>query len=129
MMSNNCLQNTVLRKVITLFCGAIVFIYSPANAGPSAGCVSQFDNSQEFNWIAFRNTCSFPIRIFFKRQDDLGSSSADLSPGGVATSGWSNREIENKGGLVFAACGRGENAYEEDGRTWWVGRGQSYSCH
>lgn len=80
-----------------------------AAALPS-NCIGQFWDPKYYNWLSFQNNCGQAVYVSWiaaNSSDKFGFSSATLLPGGSSNSGWSQDEVQRKGGFLFEVCPAG----------------------
>jgi hypothetical protein len=93
-------------------------------------CPQAFLDPNRYNWLGFRNTCNQEIHLtwFFVNNDRVGSG-ANIASGGTANTGYSQSEVQQKGGYVLYPCPYGHNPVDSTGRAIENGgRSQQYSC-
>jgi len=76
----------------------------------SAACISQFWDPKFYNWLSFENTCGQAIHLSFiatNTNDTFGMSSTDIAPGQASNTGWSQSEVDRKGGFTLFVCPAG----------------------
>jgi hypothetical protein len=71
---------------------------------PTPGCVQGFYDPAFYNWLSYRNTCSEDLSVVWISHSPGLNGQADISVGGKTNTGWSAREIHDKGGLEVYAC-------------------------
>ena len=75
-----------------------------------ATCITQFWDPKFYNWLSFENTCGQPIHLSFiatSTNDTFGMSSTDIAPGQASNTGWSQSEVNRKGGFTLFVCPAG----------------------
>jgi len=75
-----------------------------------SGCIGQFWDPKYYNWLSFQNNCGQAVHLSWiaaNPSDSFGMSAADLGPGAVDNSGWSQAEVQRKNGFLFFVCPAG----------------------
>lgn len=72
-----------------------------------SSCIVEFWDPKYYNWLSFQNNCGQAVYVSWiavSPSDKFGFSSATLVPGGTVNSGWSQNEVQTKGGFLFEVC-------------------------
>jgi len=101
--------------------------------GPSlsATCIHQFWDPKFYNWLSFENTCGQAIHLDFiatNTNDTFGMSSTDIAPGQASNTGWSQGEVNRKGGFTVFVCPAGYIAVDSVTRQSVSRPNQDYLC-
>lgn len=118
---------------------AISFVWLPPPAVAQSDrkddlthCVRQFYDTKMYNWLAFENTCSFPIVVhsgFIKPDGAAGTSGlSEIKPGKTASTGLSRKEVAGNGQLVIAVCPSGEHAVFGAKESYWSPVAKEWHC-
>ena len=71
-------------------------------------CIRQFYDPSMYNWLSYENACSEALSIvFIPFNPGYGGSAMDLAPGRHASTGYSQREVQGKGGFDLYVCPAG----------------------
>ena len=105
-----CMAGLVVRAMFTPAAAEQKYV------APIEGCLSEFYDSQYYNWLSYRNNCSQSVSVTFVSRFSSGIfGSVTISPGGKKNTGWSREEINRAGGLTAFACPDGYHATGENG--------------
>jgi hypothetical protein len=95
------------------------------------GCMFTFYDRAVSDVLSVKNQCMTPIWVYYRMGDEpikIKSKKLEILSGEVATVGLGASEVEQKGGIFYAACDQGKIAYESDSQTLWVNRSADYVC-
>ena len=71
-------------------------------------CIRQFYDPNMYNWLSYENVCSVALSIvYIPFNPGYGGSGMDLAPGRNANTGYSQREVQGKGGFDLYVCPAG----------------------
>jgi hypothetical protein len=79
-------------------------------ASLSATCIRGFWDPKFYNWLSFENICGQSVHLSFiatSANDTFGMSSTDIAPGQASNTGWSQDEVNRKGGFTLFVCPAG----------------------
>jgi Sel1 repeat len=97
--------------------------------GQFNNCISPFYDPRSYNWLAFRNSCPQTLHVtwIFGAERGLGSS-ADISAGANASTGYSSSEVGAKNGWEVYVCPAGYLSVDAQGNGIRGGKAQPYVC-
>ena len=85
------------------------------------GCIGEFYDASMYNWLAYTNSCGERLNVvFIPYHPGYGGSSMEIAPGGKGSTGFSRREVDQKGGFEVYACPSGY--VPVDGQNQYVNR-------
>jgi hypothetical protein len=70
-------------------------------------CVSSFYDREMYGWLAYQNNCGQAINLTWVGIYSGGASSATIYPGRKANTGFSQAEVNGKGGFELFVCPAG----------------------
>lgn len=97
---------------------------------PLRACISKFYDRQTYGWQSLKNNCTdVTIVVTYCGQVKGGCSEHTLAPGKASSTGYSQREVAEKGEFAIYACLEdGGYPYWMDGRQVGTGPEQAYQC-
>jgi|GEM_PF-2136161 len=98
------------------FCISSPVVHAQQYAKPVDYCITEFYDSQSYNWLAYRNNCGMTVHIQFVANNNGSiSGSMDIRPGGHQGIGRSASEVNAAGGVRHYACPEGYIAFDTNG--------------
>ncbi len=97
--------------------------------GQYNNCITSFYDPKIYNWLAFRNNCAQTLHVTWIFGTDTGiGSSADISSGASANTGYSSSEVSAKNGWEVYVCPAGDLSVDTAGNAIRGGKAQPYVC-
>src|ERR1700722_4555446 len=100
-------------------------------ASLSATCIRGFWDPKFYSWLSFENQCGQAIHLSFvatSASDTFGMSSTDIAPGQASNTGWSQDEVNRKGGFALFVCPAGYVAVDASTGQTVSRSNQDYRC-
>ncbi len=89
-------------------------------------CITHEYDPKSYKWLTFKNNCNLPLKLTYVWESASGGSKL-LKPNQKDSAGYTQAEVEARGGFAFAACMAGFHTVASDG-GYWKNAKQPHHC-